>query len=138
MSAFIAPDTSDPPFAIPADIVIDLPPPPSVNRTRRVNWNGNSGHRAWIKTADAMINGQKRRARNPLVLRKIVGAFEAHIILSRRHTRIDLDNGIKAIVDYARRIELIVDDGPAYLQRLVVEWGVVAEGCRLILREVEA
>lgn len=126
-------DFSDPPFGCPPDTAIDLPPPPSVNKTRRVAWEAHAKYRDWQKTADAMMLGARSRSLNPIKLEPMKGAYEARIILSEKHTAIDLDNGIKAILDYAKRVELVIDDGPKYLRRLVVEWGQAPSGCRLIL-----
>ena len=131
-----APSTIDRPFAPPLDIVLDLPVPPSVNRTRRVDWSQRAGHRQWQRTADIMVLGQKCREINPLILDTIKGHFEATVVLSEKHTRIDLDNSLKCLLDYCKRIELIVDDGPKYLRALHVVWGLAPEGCRVILRRM--
>lgn len=122
-------DTSDPPFLPPADVVLELPAPLSVNRTRRIDWKSMAKADAWTRAADRLVYAAKRGR-----LKGISGPFEAIVTLSEQHTGIDLDNGIKAIIDYARRLELIVDDGPKYLRRLVVEWGHTPHGCRLTLR----
>ena len=123
----------DRPFAPPLDIEIDLPVPPSVNRARRIDWSQHRQHKQWVRSADVLILAARGRSHQP-VPRAMAGAFEATVILSEKHTRIDLDNSLKCLLDYAKRIELIVDDGPKYLRRLVVEWGYAPEGCRLILR----
>jgi hypothetical protein len=51
------------------DIVLDLPVPPSVNRTRRVDWRSMARRRKWESAADtlALLNGKHR---------KITGRFE--------------------------------------------------------------
>lgn len=123
----------DLPFMAPPDkvIAIDLPPPLSVNRTRRVNWAARGDIEKWVIQADMriMAGGGVRR------LGKIPGQFECRIILDEDLCGIDADNGIKMLVDYCRRIELITDDSKKYLRRLVVEWGEASTGCRVILRE---
>jgi len=124
---------TDPPFAVPPDIVLDLPAPPSVNRTRRIDWKGKRQLTAWGNVADAYVLAAKGRSRSPLVLRKIQ-RFELHILISENHTKIDLDNGLKALIDYLRRIELIEDDGPKHMRRLVVEWGAARHGCRVTVK----
>lgn len=108
-------------------MTLDLPAPPSVNATRRVNWAFAKKHKRWLSDADVMALGQRPKA-------KIEGPFSAHIILSESHTSIDLDNGIKCLIDYAVRCELVKDDGKKYLRKLTVEWGYAPEGARLILR----
>jgi Holliday junction resolvase RusA-like endonuclease len=116
------------------ETILDLPPPPSVNRTRKVDWRGRKLADAWIKQADGLVLrfGQMRTAK------AIPGQFEAHVILSDRHTGIDCDNALKQVCDYARRLELITDDGPKYMRRVVVEYGEAPHGCRLILKAWEA
>jgi Holliday junction resolvase RusA-like endonuclease len=128
-----APSYSEPPFAPPADIVLDLPVPPSVNRTRRIDWSKRDVLRAWSNTADAYVMAAKGRANSPLRLSK-VPRFELKIVLSEHHTRIDLDNSLKSLIDYLRRIEVIEDDSPKHMRRLVVEWGLAPHGCRVTVR----
>jgi hypothetical protein len=43
---------------------------------------------------------------------------------------------VKVLIDYARRIELVRDDSPRFLCRLVVEWSQVPTGCTLMLTPV--
>jgi Holliday junction resolvase RusA-like endonuclease len=126
-------DTSAPPFALPADIVLDLPAPPSVNRTRKIDWAGRRQLTAWKNVADGYVLAAKCRQISPLVLCK-VPRFELFILISESHTRIDLDNGLKALIDYLRNIDLIEDDGPKFMRRLTVEWGRAPFGCRVTVR----
>lgn len=124
---------SDPPFAVPPDIVLDLPAPPSVNKVRRVDWSNVRVVKAWQNVANAYVLAAKGRTNSPLKLVK-VPRFELHILLSEHHTRIDLDNGLKALIDYLRKIELIEDDSPKHMRRLLVEWGNAPLGCRVTVR----
>lgn len=126
---------ADRPFAPPLDIELDLPVPPSVNTMRRINWRNKKKHQQWQRTADVLILAARGRLRAPIG--RLTGPFEALVFLSEQHTKIDLDNCLKCLLDYAKRVELIVDDGPKYLRRLVVEWGYAPHGCRLILRPRE-
>lgn len=129
----------DRPFAPPLDIELDLPAPPSVNRVwmrakagKRQTFTA-PAYKAWKREADNMIAAAAQfRGVKPLPAQ-----FEAHIILSERHTSIDLDNSAKCVLDYAVRCNLVVDDGPKYLRRLLIEWGDAPLGCRLILRARE-
>ena len=136
----LAPDEY-PPFALPPEpfqCSVNLPCPPSVNRTRRKDNAGARLLQKFYKAADMHVLAQRGRTCAPLPIGRIKGPFEAHIIISDKLTNIDLDNGVKAILDYAVRIELVPDDGPKYLRRLIVEWGVAIEDCRLTLREMAA
>lgn len=129
------PSTTDRPFGCPADVTLELPFPPSVNRTRKIDWKGNKTLQAWKKTADGLVTLYKRNfgVKN----KPIKGPFEAIITLSEHHGHNDADNSAKHLIDYARRLELIVDDSPKYLRRVVIEWGVAPEGCTLLLRPME-
>lgn len=122
----------DRPFAPPLEAVLYLPPPPSVNATRRVDWAHKRKHQDWIKAADmsVMANGGLRR------LSKMPGRFEATLIIDEHLNHLDLDNAIKAVIDYARRIELVIDDNKKYMRKVTIEWGHAPHGCRLILRSV--
>jgi Holliday junction resolvase RusA-like endonuclease len=127
------PSYADPPFAVAPDIVLDLPPPPSVNRTRKIDWAGKRQLTAFGNVANAYVLAAKGRAVNPLRLVKIP-RFELDVVLSEHHTRIDLDNGLKALIDYLKRIELIEDDSPKHLRKLTVTWGLAPHGCRVTIR----
>jgi Holliday junction resolvase RusA-like endonuclease len=129
------PSMSDPPFAVPPDIILDLPAPPSVNRTRRVDWASARTVKAWANVADAYVLAAKGRQISPLRLKKIK-RFELHIAMSEHHTKIDLDNGLKALIDYLRRINLIEDDSPKHMRGLHVTWGLAPMGCRVTVKEV--
>jgi Holliday junction resolvase RusA-like endonuclease len=133
MDAAAMPSMTDPPFAVPADIVLDLPAPPSVNRTRRIDWSSVKVINTWKNVANAYVLAAKGRKISPLRLVK-VPKFELHILLSEHHTKIDLDNGLKVLIDYLRKIELIEDDSPRHLRRLVVEWGAAPFGCRVTVK----
>lgn len=119
-----------------ADIVIDLPAPPSVNRTRKVDWAAKGVLRAWQNVADGYVMAAKGRSIQPLKI-NTVKKFELIVLLSEHHTRIDLDNGLKAVIDYLRRIEIIEDDSRHHMKRLIVEYGLAPFGCRVTVRPVE-
>jgi hypothetical protein len=72
MDAIVAtPSMTDPPFAVPADIVLDLPAPPSVNKVRRVDWSSVRVVKAWQNVSNAYVLAAKGRAISPLRLTKI-------------------------------------------------------------------
>lgn len=122
--------TIDAPFAVPPVIVLDLPAPPSVNRTRKIDWAHAAKHKEWVRCADQTLLAARALKGRP----KIPGPYELLIILSEDHTRIDADNGLKAIIDYLRRIEVVVDDKQSLLRKLTVEWGDAPAGCRVHVR----
>jgi hypothetical protein len=114
-----------------SETILDLPPPPSVNRTRRVDWTGHALVKAWRKHADGLFYERQAFHGRP---KPVLGQFEATLILSEADCGNDLDNSVKVSVDYARALGLITDDSPKYMRRVVIEWGHAPTGCRLILR----
>lgn len=132
--AAVAVNTASPPFALPGEFVIDLPFPPSVNRLwRSSNKDGRSqvylspSYVKWKKAADAM----------PRPPGFVCGRFEAEIAVcpTKGNPRGDLDNRIKAVLDWSQRVGIIEDD--KHCQRLIVEWVDAVRapaGCRLVLR----
>lgn len=134
-AALDIPSFTDRPFGCPPDIVIDIPVPPSVNRTRRVNWSARPLVEKWLKRADMLLmaNGQYRTAK-PL---RIDGRYHLTITLDEKRCKIDPDNIAKSAIDYLRRIDLIENDSPKYARRIVIQWGTAPEGCRLTLSPSE-
>jgi Holliday junction resolvase RusA-like endonuclease len=113
---------------VPAEIMLDLPAPMSVNRTRKIDWHAKARMDSWARVADAIVMSQGK-------LIGIKGPFELHITMSGSISKLDLDNGLKQTIDYLRRIEVIENDDPKFMRRLVVDWGTAPEGCRVIVRE---
>jgi len=122
----------DRPWAPPIECLVDLPPPPSVNLTRRLYGPGYQKIAQWKHQAGMRVlldGGLKKLSRMP-------DRFEATVILSEKLCRCDLDNALKAVIDYAKILELIVDDSPRYMRKVTVEWGEAPHGARLILRSI--
>jgi Holliday junction resolvase RusA-like endonuclease len=107
-------------------LVLDLPAPMSVNRTRRINYASMAAQKAWKQQADNLYLMQKRG------LEKIEGPFEVQITICSS-CRLDLDNGIKHLIDAARGYGLVRDDNPTYLRKITVEFGDAPEGARLLI-----
>jgi Holliday junction resolvase RusA-like endonuclease len=116
----------------PIEIVLDLPTPPSVNRlwrsARRRVFRSKT-YLSWIRAADAELMVRRQRPK-----KRIEGPFEAHVTLSRK-VRGDVDNRVKAVLDFLQSREIIRNDSDC--QRLTVERGDAAAGCRLVLRSWE-
>ena len=123
---------ADPPFAAPPDMVIDLPAPPSVNRTRKLDFSSLRVVNAWKNVAHAYVLAAKGRRNSPLRLTK-VSRFELLIVFDDS-SRLDLDNGIKILIDYLRKIEAIENDSPKHMRRLVVEFGNAPMGVRITVK----
>lgn len=111
------------------DIVLDLPPPISVNRIWRKTKAGvckSKDYERWIKTADAMLLelGQLRG------VKPIAGRFTATIIV--RRSRLDLDNNAKSVLDFLQSRNFIVNDN--LCEELTLRWGDAPTGARVIVR----
>lgn len=131
-------------------IVLDLPFPPSVNRIWRQARSASGqnpspehrrailrspGYRNWINQADRLVWATRR----PGAHEKIAGPFTARITLDRDRRRIDLDNAIKVVLDFAQRIEVIAND--RHCESILAEWGASCDaphGCRLELTAIAA
>lgn len=112
-----------------SDIVLDLPPPISVNRIWRKTKAGvckSKAYESWIKTADAMLLelGQLRG------VKPIAGRFAATIIVKR--SRLDLDNNSKCVLDFLQSRNFIVND--KLCEELTLRWGDAPTGARVTVR----
>ena len=108
-------------------IDIDLPLPPSVNLTRRVNWAGVKKTQAWREACRKLVmyHGMPQPCNGPC---------EITIVINEKKCRADPDNYVKSILDYLVAIELIPDDRKKFVRRFVVEFGKAPEGCRVTIR----
>jgi len=115
-------------------ITLNLPPPMSANERRsRATPAYIKAYRSWVSTCDGYVYADGGRRR----LGMITGPYEAKITLDRDYNRMDIDNAVKCLLDYVVRLELIPDDGPKWLQRLVVEFGEAPRGCRVVLHALD-
>lgn len=115
------------------DIVLDLPPPISVNKLRKIDWAWSKRVKEWKRSADNYVLAAKCRTENPLKLIK-VSRFELWITLSESMVDIDADNGLKHLIDYLRRIDLIENDAKKNMRALHIMFGVAPIGCRVVVR----
>lgn len=120
------------PFHPPLDIELHLPAPLSVNFTRRMNVAALPKIAAWRREAEALFILSKRGIGG----RKIAGRFEAIVTLNEK-CRLDADNGVKGLIDFARHCGVIEDDSPKYLRKLTVMFGDAPHGAKLVLRSCE-
>jgi Holliday junction resolvase RusA-like endonuclease len=121
----------------PAHITLNLPIPPSVNRTRRIDWAGDRARREFYLRADLYITAHGPR---PAPVRRITGPYEIKIQIPASLTRMDLDNHCKCLIDYLVSREFVPDDSKRYLQRLivelVVEWTSPSPACRVTINSL--
>jgi hypothetical protein len=105
-----------------------------VNRTRRINRASLPAIREWRRRSDALFLLQKRKL---AAGGSITGPFEATITIASS-SRLDLDNGVKLLIDTAREYGLVPDDSPKYLRRLTLEFGQTEHGARLTLTQISS
>jgi len=109
------------------DITFDLPPPVSVNQLRRIDWTGAKRAKNWRKVANGYLLMMKVRPSR-------ISRFEILMVLDESTVKCDADNAIKMVVDYLRLVEIIENDSPKHMRRVVVEWGEAPLGCRVTVR----
>lgn len=114
-----------------SDIVLDLPPPISVNKLRKIYWPADKKAQEWRDMADRFVLAAKARKE---VRFDRLERFELHVLMSEDHTKIDLDNGLKILIDYLHQREIVDNDAPKNLRRIVVEWGHAPAGCRITIK----
>ena len=107
-------------------MILDLPAPLSVNRTRRLDRAALPRIEAWVRAADRLVMSQGR------LPKRISGPFSAVLTFPEGHA-VDLDNSPKLVIDYLRRLELIDNDDPKHMRRLTLEFGRAPEGCRVTI-----
>ena len=100
------PSYADPPFAVAPDMILALPAPPSVNRTRKLDFSSLRVINAWKNVANAYVLAAKQRKNSPLKLAKIP-RFELHIVMSdRSRARRPLRQSETASAPQAQRVAL--------------------------------
>lgn len=127
------------PLASDQDLSFDLPYPPSVNRIWRSSTKSAGkqvyiapSYRKWKDHANALL-----MTKRGWMLRRIVGPFSVDIALCppKGHPRGDLDNRIKAVLDFLQAATIISND--KHCQMICAHWaleGGAPEGCRVVVK----
>lgn len=128
----------DAPFLPPPDIVLDIPVPPSVNVTRRIDHAGKRAVGQWRQQADKrlMLNSGYRKARTALG-GKPADKFELQITLDETQCALDPDNTLKVMLDYLKSRELIMDDSLKHVRCLTIRPGIAPAGMRVVIKPIE-
>lgn len=117
-------------------IILDLPYPPSVNRIWRASKtaSGKNVHLApsyvkWRDEANALL-----MTKRGWMMHRIAGQFSVELALSppKGHIRGDLDNRIKAVLDFLQRATIVAND--KHCQSIHAYWGEAPLGCRVTVR----
>jgi Holliday junction resolvase RusA-like endonuclease len=120
----------------PPGIEIDLPLPTSTNRIWRRGHARSTG-RTWTYLSKSYVTWKGKAAEAlkeqfPQLPARIDGPFDVRLVITRaKRYKLDLDNRIKACLDFCAQSELIEDD--KFQNRVLVEWGRAPMGARLTL-----
>ena len=114
-------------------IVLEMPIPPSVNRTRRIDWRGHKQKEKWELHAGLFLMAYGPKPLPYGERQQIFGPYELDILLPRT-CRLDIDNPIKNIIDYLVLREFTPDD--SQLEGYSVRRAPI-EHCRVTIRAVE-
>jgi hypothetical protein len=114
------------------DFTLIMPIPPSVNRTRRVDWRGNKARKQFYLRCDLFLSAYGPQ---PLPFRLIKGPYELDILIPMS-SRLDLNNHDKVMVDYLVEREFVRGDSQKYLRGYSVHWAPI-EHCRVTIRGLE-
>jgi Holliday junction resolvase RusA-like endonuclease len=122
----------------PNDFVLDLPYPPSVNRIWRAsklagkNVHLAPSYKAWRDEAGAVL-----MTKRGWMMHRITGLFSLDLALCppKGHPRGDLDNRIKAILDFLQRTTIVSND--KHCQLICAYWverSMAPQGARVIVK----
>ena len=87
---------------------LDIPVPPSVNLTRKIDWAGLRWLRKYYLHADLHLTAYGPK---PAPVRILTGAYELHIQIPDG-ARTDLVNHCKVLIDYLVSREFVAGDDP--------------------------
>lgn len=114
-------------------LVLDIPPPPSINRLWRSRRSPKTG-KPIVYLSPRYVKWQKQFSlhwwtQKPRGFKTITDNFQATVIISSR--RRDVDASAKALLDALQRFEIIKNDNQCI--RVISEYGPTSLGCRLII-----
>lgn len=112
----------------PPELTLDLPLPPSINRTsgKRLG-NEHWLVKAWRRQADAHLMA----TRQSRYIKLVKGTVSIRIIWDLQNLA-DIDNRIKYLLDYLQRLGIVTNDNK--VRGLHIDYGVAPAGCRVIVR----
>jgi Holliday junction resolvase RusA-like endonuclease len=91
------------------EITLEMPIPPSVNRTRRIDWRGHKQKEKWALHCDLFLTAYGPKPLPCGERRQVSGPYQLEILLPQA-CRLDIDNPIKAVIDYLVLREFTPDD----------------------------
>ena len=115
----------------PCELVLDLPAPPSVNRTM----GSRLGSRHWlVKDWRRAANAHLLATRQSKHLRLITGTVSIKILWETQNLA-DIDNRIKHLFDYLEFLNVLDNDNR--IRDLHVSYGLAPAGCRVSIRRAD-
>lgn len=135
-------DITSPPFALPAEIVVTLPMPPSVNE---LFFNVSAAQRAAATVQGRSLPGRLKSEKYRSWLnhagwelkaarqQPIHGPVEVAYLVPDKGG-CDLGNLEKATTDLLVKHRLIDGDGRKIVRKIQMEWSSEVEGCRITVR----
>jgi|SRR5215469_8758582 len=114
------------------DIVLDLPLPPSVNKTRRINWATYNEYKRWTVKADKhlVFYKQNRQA-------GIDGPYQILVEVGDTYLRGDLDNILKQLIDYCVSREFVGGDNKMRLREIRMKFvTAIPNACRVTIKPI--
>ena len=114
-------------------IVLNLPPPPPINRLWRSRINPKTG-KPLVHISTRYKRWQKQFSLHWLIqkppgFKQITTDFQATVVIGDR--RRDVDASAKALLDALQKFEIIKNDNQC--SRVISEYGSTSLGCRLII-----
>lgn len=130
------------PVSEPRVAVIDLITPPSVNKIRKLNKKALRDYEAWRVKCDRLVTKQWAEAKLLHgTSRPAFGNTPVVVTIEvSEKVRHDLDNVLKAVIDYCVRVELIGNDSKRFVRRIIVDRvapGLAPEGVRITIARDE-
>lgn len=129
------------PACTTTQITVDLPRPPSLNRLWRFGRGRSKSGKPWMYPSREYVNWRKEADKHWLMaktrapIKHILGPFQTEVILTRGSHRIDQDNLLKALLDWAQKVEIIEND--RHNQETLIRYGEAPLGVKLIIKPVD-
>ena len=109
-------------------LTLNLSLPPSINRRIAKLGNASPEVKAWIRDCDARLMAARYRAP------RYTEDVELEIVWDEKR-RVDIDAGLKCLLDYMQRPGVAVYSNDRQVRRLLVSYGPV-DGCRIAVRSL--
>ena len=132
------PNYADPPFRMPAELVIDLPMPPTTNNLFATDRSSRRRFRtaeylAWVKEAGYRLNAQLPPVRGFSMAGKVALLIE--VAEPKTARRQDVCNREKAVTDLLVSHRVLQGDDQRFVREITMRWADVA-GVRVTVKPI--